>query len=118
MDSVLLSLSLPLHHPVISLEAGLDLVLFPSGQCHLSRALPAILWLHHSTTIVIKIGYFCLGEQEGFFLSELWEEALQDTIKATLSNPYCCFFYSCTQFSGSMFTFCHLGAMGVSVPVS
>lgn len=81
----------PPHHPVISLEAGPDMVPVPSGWCHLSPFLPAALWLHHSTTIVIKMVIFVWRNKRDYF-SKLWVEVLQDTIQPTLSNRYWCLF--------------------------
>ena len=66
----------PPNHPVISLEAGPGLVPIPSGRCHLSRVLPAVLWLQHSTTIVIKMVIFVLGGDKKDFFSKLWTEVL------------------------------------------
>lgn len=54
-------------NPVISLEASPDLVPIPSGQCHLSRVLPAILWRHQSTTTVIKTVILVWGNKRDFF---------------------------------------------------
>lgn len=61
----------PPHHPVISQEAGPEFVPIPSGRCHLSRVLPATLWLHHSATIVIKMVIFVWGNKRDYFFQAL-----------------------------------------------
>ncbi|KAK1881963.1 Disease resistance protein RPP2A, partial [Dissostichus eleginoides] len=61
--------------------ASPDLVPIPSGQCHLSRALPAALWLHQSTTILLIL-CLCVNWMSatayygGFGSSSYWVQSL------------------------------------------
>lgn len=109
----------PPHHPVISLEAGPDLVPIPSGKCHLSWVPPAMLWLHHSTTIVIKTVIFVWGNKRDFFFSRSERKYCK-----TPSSPHW-LNHADVSFSCAFgvyvyvyeYTECHQGSTGVLVPL-